>query len=100
MGVVIAGLLLSLYMPLFNLACALSCMTTGNELSRACTHGTALDATAAEASCTSAFRKPAPPSGRPRPRRRAGWPSAIGCEFVDLSQFSIDHALFRASRPT
>ena len=47
-------------------------------------------------SCTSASRKRAPPNRRPRPRMRAGSAERYRLPFVDLSQFSIDHELFRA----
>ena len=36
------------------------------------------------------------PNGRRKRRRRAGWRSAIGSSTSDISQFSIDHDLFRA----
>ena len=78
MGIIIAGLLLSLYMPLFNMSVGseqrrIGSTDNGQRKHRQRPNG------ADRPSSTSASRKRAPPSRRPRRRRPAASPSATGC---------------------
>ena len=101
MGIVIAGLLLSLYMPLFNLSqrAALSrCEATLERTNGLGTRLSALDTRAPTETelYVGADRRRTTPNMPPRSRTRGGWPSAIGSSSSTSTQFSIDHELFRA----
>ena len=84
MGVVIAGLLLSLYMPLFKL----SSLTEARSMAEPTT---ATDRHALRRA-GDARRSTTPP----RRSRRARLAARYQLEFVDLEHFHIDHALFRS----
>ena len=91
MGIVIAGLLLALYMPLFQLSSVLVTGPAKDVLMETVNRPTptlpdadaSLDLDAAE-------------QRRPRSRRRGGSPSATGSSSSTWTQFRIDHELFRS----
>ena len=91
MGIVIAGLLLSLYMPLFNCRRAEQSERM-NGIRSAGRHATR---TEPDPSSTSAFRKPVAAERAAETAQARRLAERYRLPFVDLSQFSIDHDLFR-----
>ena len=95
MGMVIAGLLLALYMPLFNLSNALTLSAIRSEEHHERTAPIA-DRRRERQSSTRTAARSRRPTGRPRSPPRAAWPSATGSSSWTSTQFSIDHELFRS----